>query len=96
MSNSPEITIKSSALREAVESALNIWAIDTEWETCERLAREKLQRLRAASPEVSYYDNKYLVSLAVEIYRYRRQAAAINADARKKLAERKLQNAKTD
>lgn len=93
MSKSPEITIESSTLRAAVESALNVWAIDTEWETCERLAREKLERLKAMNPEVNYYNNKYLVALAVEIYRNRRHAAAINADAREKLSKRRILNA---
>lgn len=93
MSKSPEITITSSNLRAAVESALNVWANDTEWEVCERLAREKLERIKVMNPNESRYDDKYLVALTVEIYRNRRQAAAINADAKKKLRERGLYSA---
>ena len=88
MSKSPEITITSSNLRAAVESALNIWAYDSEWEICERLAREKLERIKALNPNETRYDDKYLVALAVEIYRNRKHAAAINDNAKKKLMER--------
>lgn len=93
MSKSPEITISSSSLRETVESALDVWANDTDWEECERLAREKLNRIRAANPDETHYNNKYLVTLAVEIYQQRRQIAAINSDAEKKMRERGLFNA---
>lgn len=81
MSKSPEVTIKSAALREAVENALNAWITDTEWEACERQAREKLEGLRKRNPEADYYDNRYLVVLAAEIFNQSAQIREINADA---------------
>lgn len=80
MSKSPEVTIKSAALREAVENALNAWITDTEWEVCERQAREKLERLRKSNPEADHYDNRYLVVLAAEIFNQSAQIREINAD----------------
>lgn len=80
MSKSPQITIKSTALREAVENALNAWITDTEWKVCERQAREKLERLRKRNPEADYYNNRYLVVLAAEIFNQSAQMREINAD----------------
>lgn len=89
MSNSPKITIRSENLREAVENRLNIYTDDDKWRECEALAREKLERLKARNPEVIYYDDKYLVILAAEIYQQRAQAAEINASALGKYERRK-------
>lgn len=88
MSKSPEITISSSNLRMVVENALNIWVNDTEWAECERLAREKLERIRVRNPDETRYGNNYLITLTIEIYRQKRQVAAINADAAEKMRKR--------
>ncbi len=81
MSKSPKITISSDALREIVENKLNEWITDEEWQSTERAAREKIERLRQMNPDAGYYDDRYLAILAAEIYTQSAQMRAINSDA---------------
>lgn len=66
MSQSPAITITSAELRERVEDRLEQWIPDDIWNRSETYARRKLDLCRQRQPEITYYDNDYLVLLAAD------------------------------
>lgn len=66
MSNSAPITITSDELRERVEDRLGQWIPDNLWDRSEPYARRKLDLCRQRQPEITYYDNDYLVLLTAD------------------------------
>lgn len=79
LSNSPPITITSEELRERVEDHLDAWIPDSLWDRSEPYARRKLDLARERSPEIDYYDNRYLVLLTADTVTERAFADHINA-----------------
>ena len=69
MSNSAQITITSDELRERVEDQLGQWIPDHLWDRSEPYARRKLDLYRQRQPEITYYDNDYLVLLTADTVR---------------------------
>lgn len=69
MSSSAPITITSGDLRERVEEQLGQWIPDHLWDRSEPYARRKLDLYRQRQPEITYYDNDYLVLLTVDTVR---------------------------
>lgn len=69
MSASSPITIQSQELRQAVENHLDTWIPDDLWNRSEPYARRKLNLNRERSPEIDYYDNRYLVLLTADTVR---------------------------
>lgn len=66
MTKSPPITITSAELREAVENELDALIPDGLWSRAEHHARRKLDINRERTPEVDYYDNRYIVLLTAD------------------------------
>lgn len=66
MSKSAPITITSEELRDRVEEHLDGWIPDDLWKRSEPCARRKLDLCRQRQPEISYYDNDYLVLLTAD------------------------------
>lgn len=69
MSNSAQITITSDELRERVEDQLGQWIPDHLWDRSEPYARRKLDLYRQRQPEITYYNNDYLVLLTADTVR---------------------------
>lgn len=63
MSKSPAITITSEELREHVEDLQNRMIPDKLWNRAEEYARRKIDLSRESYPDVTYYDNAYLMLL---------------------------------
>ena len=90
MSRSAQITITSDELRERVEDCLDRQIPDHVWERSEQYARRKLDMAREREPEVSYYNNEYLVLLTADTVRetefsdYTMIACGLLMDARAK------------
>lgn len=63
MSKSPPITITGAELRGRVEGRLGGRIPKDLWEQAEALARRKIDLNRQRQPDVTYYDNEYLVLL---------------------------------
>lgn len=78
MSKSPPITISSGELRARVEDVLDRWIPDRQWVNGESYARRKLDIYRERWPDVTGYDNEYLVMLTADTIREAEFAAAIN------------------
>lgn len=90
MSRSAQITITSDELRERVEDCLDRQIPGHVWERSEQYARRKLDMAREREPEVSYYNNEYLVLLTADTVRetefsdYTMIACGLLMDARAK------------
>lgn len=79
MSKSPPITITSDELRADVEEILDRWIPDKKWTSGETYARRKLDIYRERWPDVTHYDNDYLVMLTADTIREAEFADAINS-----------------
>lgn len=79
MSKSPPITITSDELRSRVEDILDRWIPDKKWGNGEAYARRKLDIYRERWPDVTHYDNDYLVMLTADTIREAEFADAINS-----------------
>lgn len=66
VSVSPEITITPAAFRQAVEDITGCVS-DEVWQLVDLFSRQKLALCRFRHPEVDYYDDLYLIELAVEM-----------------------------
>ncbi len=69
MSKSPPITITSEELRGRAEGNIGARIPGGLWDQAEKLARHKLAQYRQRWPDVTYYDNEYLVLLTVDTVR---------------------------
>lgn len=79
MSKSPPITISSDELRARVEDVLDRWIPDKTWTNGESYARHKLDIYRERWPDVTHYDNEYLVMLTADTIREAEFSDAINS-----------------
>ncbi len=79
MSKSPIITITGAELRAKVEKLLDRRIPDEAWESGETYARRKLEIYRERWPDVTHYDNDYLVMLTADTVREAEFADAINS-----------------
>ena len=79
MSKSQPITISSDELRARVEDVLDRWIPDKAWANGESYARHKLDIYRERWPDVTHYDDEYLVMLTADTIREAKFADAINS-----------------
>lgn len=79
MSKSPPITITGAELRSEVEKLLDRRISDEAWENGETYARRKLEIYRERWPDVTHYDNDYLVMLTADTVREAEFADAITS-----------------
>ena len=79
MSKSSTITINSAELRDRTEEHLGRWIPDKLWDRAEPYARRKLELARQREPDVTYYDNDYLVLLTADTVRETEFADCVNA-----------------
>lgn len=88
MSASAAITITSDELRDRVEEYLGRWIPDDVWNRSEPYARRKLDLSREREPEITYYNNEYLVLLAADTVRETEFSDFTAADSAAKMAAR--------
>lgn len=88
MSASAAITITSDELRDRVEEYLGRWIPDDVWNRSEPYARRKLDLSREREPEITYYNNEYLVLLAADTVRETEFSDFTAADFAAKMAAR--------
>lgn len=93
MSKSAPITITSAELRARVEEALTRPVSDDVWKRSESYARMKLDHCREREPEITYYDNHYLVLLTYDTVLETEYSDFTIADCERKLAAKAAEEA---
>lgn len=86
MSKSAPITLASEELRRLVTECLGRPVLDNVWARAEAYARMKLDHCRERDPEVTYYDDHYLVLLTTDTVRETEYSDILEADCLAKQA----------